>query len=351
MTLYLFTFLALLVLAITEALQGNKKMVLIGGGFLAVLAGFRYQTGYDFVSYKSFFDDMTGIQDVFNGNLDAEAGYLFLNYLFLNLGLNYYTFLLFFAFLTMFLLVKYLYRNVPYPSLMLFYYFSRFFLARDMGQIRGSLASIILLYSVKYIKSKEFAKFMAVVLIASLFHVTALIFILGYIYENHLYNGKWSQVGILFSLAVVAGLIEKSPSLYLWAIPGRYAPYFTNPAYTSGKWLMNPVLWMQLLIFFGTLLFTKIQQDEKYRTYHNLYLFASLILIAFGNLETVGGRLSSPFATYEMFVAPYFILNFTKNKLLNLIFAIGFTVIIFLLIFILSGDYQYFIPYQTLLNG
>ena len=109
--------------------------------------------------------------------------------------------------------------------------------------------------------------------------------------------------------------------------------------------------WMQLLIFFGTLLFTKIQQDEKYRTYHNLYLFASLILIAFGNLETVGGRLSSPFATYEMFVAPYFILNFTKNKLLNLIFAIGFTVIIFLLIFILSGDYQYFIPYQTLLNG
>ena len=220
-----------------------------------------------------------------------------------------------------------------------------------MGQIRGSLASIILLYSVKYIKSKEFAKFMAVVLIASLFHVTALIFILGYIYENHLYNGKWSQVGILFSLAVVAGLIVKSPSLYLWAIPGRYAPYFTNPAYTSGKWLMNPVLWMQLLIFFGTLLFTKIQQDEKYRTYHNLYLFASLILIAFGNLETVGGRLSSPFATYEMFVAPYFILNFTKNKLLNLIFAIGFTVIIFLLIFILSGDYQYFIPYQTLLNG
>lgn len=61
MTLYLFTF-ALLVLTITEALQGNKKMVLIGGGFLAVLAGFRYQTGYDFVSYKSFFDDMTGVR-------------------------------------------------------------------------------------------------------------------------------------------------------------------------------------------------------------------------------------------------------------------------------------------------
>ena len=351
MALYVFTFITLLLLSIAEVFYDNKKIVLIGGGLLAILAGLRYYSGYDFVSYYYFFYDLTGLSDVFNGSIDAEPGYLFLNYLFLKLGLNYYAFILFFAFLSMGLLVNYLYKNNPYPSLVLFYYFSRFFLARDMGQIRGSLASIILLYSVKYIKSKEFAKFMAVVLIASLFHVTALIFILGYIYENHLYNGKWSQVGILFALAVVAGLIVKSPSLYLWAIPGRYAPYFTNPAYTSGKWLMNPVLWMQLLIFFGTLLFTKIQQDEKYRTYHNLYLFASLILIAFGNLETVGGRLSSPFATYEMFVAPYFILNFTKNKLLNLIFAIGFTVIIFLLIFILSGDYQYFIPYQTLLNG
>ena len=74
MTLYLFTFLALLVLAITEALQGNKKMALIGGGFLAVLAGFRYQTGYDFLSYKSFFDDMTGYPGCLQRQLGCGSG-------------------------------------------------------------------------------------------------------------------------------------------------------------------------------------------------------------------------------------------------------------------------------------
>ena len=71
-------------------------------------------------------------------------------------------------------------------------------------------------------------------------------------------------------------------------------------------------------------------------------------LIAFGNLSTVGGRLSSPFATYELFVAPYFLLNVTKNKLINWILLIGFTVVIFLIIFVISGDYTSFVPYKTL---
>ncbi|CZQ97135.1 Hypothetical protein Tpal_2104 [Trichococcus palustris] len=350
MTLYVFMFITLLLLSVGEVIYGNKKVVLIGGGLLSLLAGLRYYSGYDFAPYYSFFHDLTGIQDVFNGKIDAESGYLLLNYLFLKLGLNFYAFILFFAFLSMGLLINFLYRNAPYPSLILFYYFSRFFLARDMGQIRGSIASIILLYSVKYMKEKQLFKFLVVVFVASLFHITALIFIVGYLYENYLYDGSWKQLTFLFLLALTIGLIIQNPSLYLWAIPQRYAPYFTNPAYTSGKWLMNPVLWMQLLVFFGALLFTGIKKDSTYRTYHNLYFLASLSLIAFGNLATVGGRLSSPFATYEMFVAPYLILNFTKNKLVNLVLYLGFTVVIFLLIFVLSGDYVHFIPYDTLLN-
>ena len=183
MSIYVFLFVILLVLSSIEVLYQNKKMVIVGGILLAVFAGFRYYTGYDFASYKTFFDQMTGIQDVFNGSLDAESGYLFLNYIFLKMGLNYFAFVLFFAFVSIGLLVNFLYRNVPYPTLILLYYFARFFMARDMGQIRGSLASIILLYSIKYMKERQLFKFLAIVLLASFFHLTALIFILGYVYE------------------------------------------------------------------------------------------------------------------------------------------------------------------------
>lgn len=348
MLIYVFLFLVLLVLSSVEILYQNKKMVIIAGVILAIFAGLRYYTGYDFASYKTFFDEMTGIQDVFNGSLDAETGYLFLNYVFLKLGLNYFTFLLFFACVSSLLLVNFLYRNVPYPTLILMYYFARFFMARDMGQIRGSIASIILLYSVKYMKQRKPFKFLAIVLAASLFHLTALIFILGYIYEVYIADGSTKQALWLFGASVVIGFLVQWQALYLWAIPERYIGYFVNPFYTSGKWLMNPVLWMQLAIYFGSLYFTNIRNDKEFSIYHNLYLLSSVSLIAFGNLSTVGGRLSSPFATYELFVAPYFLLNVTKNKLINWILLIGFTVVIFLIIFVISGDYTSFVPYKTL---
>lgn len=60
--------------------------------------------------------------------------------------------------------------------------------------------------------------------------------------------------------------------------------------------------------------------------------------------------MSGPFTTQEIFVAPYLLLNFTRNKLLNVILYIGFTTGIFILIFIISGIYLDYVPYQTIFN-
>lgn len=349
MLVYIFIFLILLLLSTFEILFKNKKIVFINGSILAALAGFRYRSGYDFNNYSNFYDELNNIGDVFNGSIDAESGYLFLNYLFIKLGLNFYTFVLFFSIISIGMLVFYVYKNTSYPSLILMYYYARFFFARDMGQIRASFVSILLLYSLKYIKKKEPIKFLLVVLFASTFHITALIFILAYLFKNYFPQLDKKNVLLLLGATVVIGVIVQIPNLYLWAVPYRYIGYFTNPTFTGGKWLLNPVLLMQMLIFLGAYLFSDIQEDKQFAFYHKIYFLASLILISFGDLATVGGRLSSPFATYEMFVAPYFILSFTRNKLLNVFLFLGFTVVIFFIIFIFSGDYVFFTPYDTLL--
>ena len=155
MLVYIFIFLILLLLSTFEILFKNKKIVFINGSILAALAGFRYRSGYDFNNYSNFYDELNDIGDVFNGSIDAESGYLFLNYLFIKLGLNFYTFVLFFSIVSIGMLVFYAYKNTSYPSLILMYYYARFFFARDMGQIRASFVSILLLYSLKYIKKKE----------------------------------------------------------------------------------------------------------------------------------------------------------------------------------------------------
>lgn len=348
MIVYVGFYVVLVILAMIEMLSQSKKVSFLTASLMAFFAGFRFYTGFDFISYGNFYKNLNGLQDVFNGSIDAERGYLFLSFLFKSMGLNYPTFILFFSFFSIGLLFYYLYRNVPYPSIILLYYFARFYLPRDMGQIRGSIASIILLYAIPYIEKRDFIKFFLIVLAASLFHISSLIFLIGYIFVVYMQEYSRKKSGLFLLIGLLIGIVANIPRLYIWLIPGRYMAYFTSPEYTNGSWLKNPVLWMQLLIFFAALYFTSIKDTPQYKTYFSLYLLSSFILIAGGNLATIGGRMSAPFTTQEIFVAPYLLLNFTRNKLLNVMVFLGFSAIIFLLIFVISGIYVDFIPYQTI---
>lgn len=353
MIVYLVAFMLLVALALAEVLLRNKNISFITSSLLALLAGLRFYTGYDFLSYKEFFQNTDKLTDVFNGTIDAESGYLFLNYVFSSIGLNFYFFILFFSILSISLLSYFLYRYTPYPSLFLMYYYARFFLVRDMGQIRSALACIILLYAIPFMLKKRFFPFLLVILLASFFHITALFFIAAY-FINILFE-KLTLKNVLFLLIVSTGIgvLIQFPQLYSWVIPGRYMAYFTSPNYTDGKWIFNPILWMQLAIFFGSLLCIHPAQEEekiKFNGYLKIYLISSLVLLAAGTLGTVGGRISTLFATSEILLVPYFFTNFTKNKMINIILFIIFTMGIFILIFIVSGAYSKYIPYQTIFS-
>lgn len=353
MILYLVVFLLLIALALAEVLLRNKKISFITSSLMALMAGLRFYTGYDFLSYKDFFQQTDKFSDIFNGTVDAESGYLFLNYLFSSIGLNFYFFILFFSIVSIGLLGYFLYRYTPYPSLFLMYYYARFFLVRDMGQIRSALACIILLYAIPFIIKKKFIPFLLIVLLASLFHVTALFFVAAYILNSLLEKLTIKNVFSLLMISMTIGILIQIPQLYAWAIPGRYLAYFTSPDYTDGKWLLNPILWMQLALFFGSFLFihpTSEEEKSKFNVYLKTYLISSLVLVTAGTLGTVGGRISTLFATSEILLVPYLFTNFTKNKFINIILFIVFTICIFILIFIISGAYNQYVPYQTIFN-
>lgn len=351
MFFYLGVLSILVILAIAEVMLKNKKISVITSGLLAIVAGFRFFTGYDFNSYNNFYTEIDSISDVFNGSIEAESGYLFLNYLFKSLGFNFYFFILFFSIVSIILLANFAYNYTPYPSLVLVYYFARYFLVRDMGQIRSAIACIILLYAIPYILNRKPVQFLIVVFIASLFHITAWSFVIAYIFNWLFKNLTFKNVVTLLGISFFIGIIVQIPELYTWAVPDRYNAYFTSPSYTNGQWILNPVLWMQLMLFSGAAVFVRPTIDEernKFSVVLKIYLIASLILIAAGTLGTVGGRLSTLFATSEIFIVPLLFASISKNKLLNILLFGGFTVAIFGLIFIISGTYTEYIPYRTI---
>lgn len=351
MLFYLSVFSLLLILATAEITLKNKKISVITGGLLTIVAGLRFYTGYDFNSYKNFYSEMNSFSDVFNGSIDAEPGFLFLNFLFKSLGFNFYFFILFFSIISILLLGNFAYRFTPYPSLVLVYYYARYFLVRDMGQMRSALACIILLYAIPYIIRKKPIHFLIIVFIASLFHITALSFIIAYIFSYIFKDLTLKNVISLLCISLFIGVLVQIPDLYTWAVPERYIAYFTSPSYTNGQWILNPILWMQLILFIGTSIFvrpTNELEKSKLSEILKVYFMASLILVAAGTLGTVGGRLSTLYATSEIFIVPILFANLGKNKLMNISLFCAFTVAIFCLIFIISGTYTDYIPYRTI---
>lgn len=353
MTVYLSMFLILICIGITELITKRRKLVFISGTLLGLMAGLRYYTGYDFTSYREYFLEADRFTQLFDGSIRLEPGYLFFVILFRNLGFNYYTFVLFFSLASLAILTLFLYKNVKYPTLPLIYYYARYFMARDMGQVRASLVAIILLFAIPYILKKEPLKFFGIVFIAAMFHYSALIFIGVYII--HLITGELTvkKSFLLAALALSAGVIIQTPSLFIGLIPESYQNYFTMSSHTSGAWLMYPVLWMQCLIFAMSFYFNQDSKSEEKEWYNLLlttYLLAILALIATGRLETVGGRISTLFATVEILLVPFLFRNLTKYNVLNFISFIGFTGVVFVLIFLISGMYQQYIPYETIFH-
>lgn len=351
MIFYVIVFFVLIGLGITEALLDQKKIVFVSGSILGLMAGLRHYTGYDFSSYQEYYQEVHSFRQLFDGSIRLEPGYLFLVALFRMLGFNYYTFILFFSLISLTILTLFLYKYVKYPSLAIVYYYARYFLARDMGQVRASLVAIILLFAIPYILKKEPLKYLAVIFIAALFHYSALLFLGIYILHIIIKDISFKNAFILMILAILMGFVVQTPSLFIDLIPEGYQNYFTSPSHSSGAWLMYPILWMQILIFTATIYFKNRGNSEEKGWYNILattYLLAILALLATGRLETVGGRVSTMFATVEIILVPYLFQNLTRYKFVNIIGFVGFSITIFILIFIISGMYNLFIPYQTI---
>lgn len=352
MYLYIGVFVLLSAFSILEYIdRGRKIFFRLSIVLLALLAGLRYKTGYDYISYNNFFDRLTHIKNIYDGSIDAEPGYLFFNYLIKNLGFNFSTFILIYSIVSLFLLGICLTKSYPLPMLPLTYYYSRFFLVRDMGQIRSSIVSIIFLLSLPYFKNRQTVKVIVISLVGALFHSVSLFIIPAYFF--YLVFGKITITKTItfLLLSTVTGVFFFFPSLYLFLIPERYQGYLSG-YYAQGAWILNPVFIMQVLILLGAILIVK-QRTMVFKESFNLilvvYLLSSLLLVCFGPLATIGGRIGTIFSTVEIFIVPTVLDQLIKNKLLYLITFLGFTAIIFILIFILSGAYTSYLPYSTLL--
>lgn len=159
--------------------KADKHLFIVFSVFIFTMAAFRVNSGFDYVSYESMFNLIkTG---EYSRLLSfTEPFYILLNILFPSFRL------VLFACAVLGVLLKeiHYYRHSSFRLLCLAMYFSSVFLTYDMGVIRQGIAISVTMYGIKYIKERNFKKFIFSTFVASMFHLTALIMIPLYFWEK-----------------------------------------------------------------------------------------------------------------------------------------------------------------------
>lgn len=347
MSLFIILFIVLSCLALIDFLSNHNYGLFISATILAIVAGIRYNVGYDYDTYYQYY---------LTGNHSFEKGYVLLNNIAHLCHLNFFAFEFCFAVLSLGLLFIFLYKNMRpgMGGLCLLYYYARFYWVRDLGQIRSSLASIILLYSIKYIREKRPIPFLIVVLLASSIHKGSFIFVIAYIFANYF------DKRILYSKTLIFFLIALGIEKFFKINSGLVnnithgGVYITSDVYTqhssSNIWVMI-LEWIVIIFYIWIREWQMSNKEQKFMdSIFNVYLVGALIALVFYAYPTFGFRLATLLDTTEIIMIPYIIQKVITNKVLAVLGCVAVSGIIFYLIIFINHGYTMFVPFQTIFS-
>ena len=290
--------------------------------FLAVVCvfiiGLRNPGGWiDTWAYvESFKSSKTLANFSFNDGAEVytEKGYYLLCVIIRTFTSSTFVYLTIIGMLSMTFLFKALRRYCMMPVLGLCIYIARYMLARDMNQMRAGLAiSIVMaftcLLTVKDIKNE--AKYCLVCWLASFVHVSMLAAIPVVLLNHVRLDRKYIYVGIILSFfisaafsGVIMDFISQSDTIQEMATDYVDKEGENAKAYAAD--LTNPMIYYQcIILFIYTFMEKRLAPMSKYYyVFRNGYFMSTVILIILCQYAVLSARVSTIFATFEIFMIP-----------------------------------------------
>lgn len=246
----------------------------------------------------------------------VELGYKYLNYFFSSLEINYNLFLLFINCVILYNISKFIRLNSYYLILPLLIYYSDFFFYYSFSGIRQSIAMSLTALSIYYIFENKKKLALLLILIGSLFHVTALIFIIAFFVPAVKSKiSKYFKFFFVLSCGVVLGsyIIESVPYLhdkflYYSSTQEQFDNAFSN--YVIG------ILKRLIVLISVLIVFKNFFSDNNNFYLYNLYLVGFIIYVSsFLISPDFGVRLGSYFIIVDCLLISRYISS--SNNLAN----------------------------------
>lgn len=348
-----------LLLALSQYLCKKEKGIFLGKFLLLIsflipfiIASIRYGVGTDYFNYVDMYNRifMTSLWD----NLKLiEPGYILINFIAKFVFQDVQFVFIFCSFLTLLFIYLAALDNFKKEGagLAVFIFMCTGYLTM-LCIVRQALAGAIILYAFKYMYERKFYKYALFVLIACLFHYSAILLLPFYflgVRQLSIVGFKSKKIkGIVVVLITTAVLFMKQIMVYVLAhvsFLSKYQYYFTGSDQVSS--LLNIVDKLPFLIFlliFGRKIMRGIPRSSSY-----IWMF--IIGLLFESSSPELARLISYFSQSLIIILPLF--SYIFDKKINVI-VIKSGVILYGLLYLYffylygPGETMGAIPYTTL---
>lgn len=256
---------------------------------LATTSALRYSTGYDYsYTYAPGFEEVLNNPDISLFGHHYEPGYMLLEKIVAFFSSNYQMIFVVTSVLIIGLFcINYAkYSSNVYLSVILFILLSEYYCS--MNFIRQTIAGVIALFAIPFLKKKKFLPYLLIVLVASTFHKSALI-LMPFFFINLI---PLTKIVFVIYCAVTAVLYFNTERIVNFVTQYWYQGYHLDNVHVQAtfEWPFAFAMLIEfLIVFLGASKLTK--KDKSNYVYVN-YAFFAFFFTLMGTRHSILDRLS-----------------------------------------------------------
>lgn len=342
----IFYSLIFLILAILPLLFKRNLFILsISALCLVIIASFRgINIGADTHSYYEYFRVIGS--SISGGHMEFLWNQL--NMFVYTLGMNFNVFLFIVHGIMIYSVVYVAYKELENPQFALFIYYAMYAYCNSFNGMRQYLAVSLVLLSFYFLQNKHWVKYVIMIVVASLFHHSAIFAFLPLALYKVDLNVK--RIIIPLIVALIIGMYV-SADIHLDFLFGKYISYTEKEGFLRNNWLQSLTLCLLMNLYFLVLSLTipkKLFTNMYYKSF-----FVGMILMNLTIKMTLGARIILYFTFVQIILIPlYFtLLNTSKRQklLIQVCFILYFTAIFYKILSLgNSGEYSLY-PYYMMI--
>lgn len=364
MRIYLLLFFFYFLCGIYNFYTGKKKHNLFSIFItilpMLLLVAFRGEyVGSDTITYKFGYDSILhlgSLKSLLNTNR-METGYLLVSYYCTRIGFSYFDFqvvITFFIYFSWSLFFK-RYSERPFVSM---FFFAITTMSGTMNVVRMQIAIAILLFSIPFIQKKQPLRFIAVILLASMFHKTSVLFSVLYPICTIKYNKKI----IIFILLGAFAIVYMGASFFeaLTSSVGMYEGYVDGKYFDSNRSSLGVIIDLSIQIIVLIYMYIKgamtpIQYIDNKKAEINISYICIMMIWIYFALSIIGltnnlmNRLSGYFSMSLLLLLPITFNKYSNRNNSRLFFFIVAScyTIKWIIIQTYRPEWNVIIPYKT----